>query len=205
EWALFFLNFDKNDGGRFGTEICDPCSEMAEDRFNFYGMQSFIFPFMDALSANEIAEARRQLFEPSGEFRKKIDQWAGICYENPDTNEGLDFFRQELLEFLPTMQAKVEESWILKNAGVSSHLSKQSQIIIGEAPIENIWAYYRDSAAISTEVYDDLMRLKKEQFPRFEGRWPVFIYQALGKELGDLSDQTDFGALVSVRKSISVD
>jgi hypothetical protein len=202
---LFFLNFHNQDGSRFGAEILDPSDKIAEDRSHFYGMQSFVFPYMDWLSANEIAQARLEMIDSTQEFRERIDKWAGICYANPDSNKGLDYFRENLKDFLPSMQAKALEVQSLKNAAVLSHNAMQSEIIIGEAPIGKIWLYYKNSGAISEEIYDDLIRLKKAQYPKYEGRWPVFVFASLADNYTDEPLLDINSEVPSVRKTISVD
>ena len=155
------------------------------------------------MSSNEIREARNQMELPTREFREKIDQWAAICYQSPGSNAGLEFFRENLTDVVSTSRNKAMESPILKRVSELTYEKSQSQIIVGQAPIETIWSIYRDTQSITEEEYSELLAIKTEQYPKFEGRWPVMFFTVLQDEI---TAPTPFREEIqSVRKSISVD
>ena len=201
ENPIFFINLHKESFDHVELQIHAPENALAENPGNLYGEQGFIFPMMSNMSSNEIFEARNQMEMPTREFRQKIDQWATICYQNRGSNAGLEFFRESLTEFLSTLKDSALESPILKSVSRLTRQKSQTQIIIGEAPVEKIWRIYRDNEAISEEEYNELINIKTEQFPKYEGRWPVMFLTILQDDINAPSD----GEFQSARKSILVD
>ena len=152
-----------------------------------------------------MSSIRKDLEQTTLEFRAKIDEWATVCYANPNTNLGLEFFRKKLQPFLQATTNGVLENPLLKNASSLTHKNLESQIRIGEAPIQKIWELYLHSNTITQEVYDELMNIKTEQYPKFEGRWPVVFFKPTDDAEKHLSDATQNDGVKSVRKSISLD
>ena len=71
-----------------------------------------------------------------------------------------------------------------------------------------IWKIYLDTETISQEIFDKLLEIKKEQAPKFDGRWPVAFIKAIKEEevLEEENEDTNSEtAIKSVRKSISLD
>ncbi len=202
---LFFLNVEYPNGENIlDLNIIKPNNPKAKNQKNFYGEDGFTFPILTLLSSYELVGIRKQLEEPTREFREIMEEWASICYANPNTNLGLDFFKKHLQKFLLSCQNKAYESPILNNALGITNKQSMSQIIIGEAPIEKIWEIYKISKSITEDEYNDLLKVKTEQFPKFEGRWPVVILKSLHNNLDEdtiFEDET----VKSIRKTISLD
>lgn len=205
EHFLLLLSNYNIDGVDVEVEFLNPIDKKAEDKNNFYGEVSYTFPLMDSLSSTELILTRKNLEKNTVEFRAKINEWASICLANPNTNLGLDYFKKELQPFLKSTQNDILENPLLQNTSSLTNKKLESQIIIGEAPIEKIWKLYLDSETINQDVFDDLMKIKTEQFPKFEGRWPIVFYKLTEDALKDINDETENDGVQSVRKSISLD
>ncbi|WP_432671432.1 hypothetical protein [Flavobacterium sp. SM2513] len=205
EYFILFLSNNKIDGVDVEVEFLNPMDKKAEDKNNFYGEVSYTFPLLDSLSSTELISTRKNLEKTTLAFREKINEWASICLANPNTNLGLEHFKKELQPFLKSTQNEILENPLLQNVSSLTNKKLESQIIIGEAPIEKIWQHYLDSKNISQDVYDDLMKIKTEQFPRFEGRWPIVFYKLTEDALKDINEETENDGVQSVRKSISLD
>jgi len=200
---MFFLNFHLDPSGTLDFQIDSPLSKSAEDPDSFYGQHSFVFPFLSNLTSNEIAAARNQMQEPTLKFREKIDQWAAICFNDPTGNAGLEFFRENLNGFLPTLKDAALQTPLLNSVADWTDNTWNSQILIGQAPIAKIWKAYRDLECISEEDYSALLKIKTEQYPKFEGRWPVLFYSQLSVAIKLQIPVHE--NMQSTRKSISVD
>jgi hypothetical protein len=160
---------------------------------------------MNSLTSNELISTRKELEKTTLEFREKIDEWATICYANPNTNLGLDYFRKNLKPFLESTKNDVLKNPFLKNMSSMTNKNLETQIIIGEAPIEKIWELFLISKTIKQEVYDNLMKIKTEQYPKFEGRWPVVFLKPTDDAKNYMNDEDENDGIKSVRKSISLD
>lgn len=202
---LFFISNSSGEGTVMDVNFLDPNDKNAEDKTTFYGEASYIFPFLNALSSAELISTRKDLEKTTQEFRDKIDEWATICYTNPNTNLGLEYFRKVLQPYLQKSKEEILENPFMKNVSSVTHKNLESQIIIGEAPIEKIWKLYLDSETISQEVYDNLMKIKSEDYPEFEGRWPIVFFKLTENAEKFLKDETINDGVKSVRKSISLD
>lgn len=205
EHSLLFLSNYNIEGVDVDVEFVNPTDVKAEDKNNFYGEASYTFPLLDSLSSTELNSTRNNLEKTTVRFREKINEWASICLANPNTNLGLEHFKKELQPFLKSSQNEILKNPLLQNVSSLTHKKLESQIIIGEAPIEKIWKHNLDSKTISQDVYDDLMKIKTEQFPRFEGRWPIIFYKLTEEAIKDINADKENDGVKSVRKSISLD
>ena len=185
-------------------------AEEAEDITRTYLEEFCSFPKAYKMSVTELKNARNQLEEPTKKIIQYIDQWATICYQNPNTNAGLDFFRKEMKPILSAAKDLASESTIIKN-----HFKKEDlntiQLFIGEADIDQIWTTYFCSNIINEETYSDLMTLRREQKPKYDGRYPIIYIKNQNAEV-NTKNKTDLEFLnkkedtvVSVRKTISID
>jgi hypothetical protein len=203
-FVLFLSNYNI-EGVDVDVEFLNPMDKKAEDKNNFYGEISYTFPLLDSLSSTELILTRNNLEKTTLAFREKINEWASICLANPNTNLGLEHFKKELQPFLKSTQNEILKNPLLQNVSSLTNKKLESQIIIGEAPIEKIWKNFLNSKTISQDVYDDLMKVKTEQFPRFEGRWPIIFYKLTDDALKEINEETENDGVQSVRKSISLD
>ena len=203
---LFFITFQDIENNKilpFAFHKSE--SKEAEMLDNFYADESCVFPFLNAFTDIELNIARTQLNEPAREFREKIEQWAKVCYDNPNSNKGLEFFRKNIKNWLPSTKNLPLESAVLQNSAATSFNQFQSQLLIGEAPIEKIWELYLKSKTINQDTYDALVTAKKEQPAKFEGRWPVILYECLEKNHDFINKPAVETEIISVRKTISLD
>jgi hypothetical protein len=202
---MFFLSNFKKEGIKMDIDFLHANDKKAEDKNNFYGEESYIFPLMNSLSSKELISTRKELEKTTLEFREKIDEWATICYANPNTNLGLDYFRKNLQPYLKSTKNDVLENPFLKNVSSMTNKNLETQIIIGEAPIEKIWELFLISKTIKQEVYNNLMKIKTEQYPKFEGRWPIVFFKPTDDAENYMNDEAQNDGVKSVRKSISLD
>jgi hypothetical protein len=203
---LFFLNIENEEYTNImEVEIHNVDSEKAENRDCIYGEKGFTFPMLKWLSATETAHARNQLTKPTKEFREQLELWAEICYANPNTNMGLDYFRKNIQPLLISLEHKALESQLLRNTADYTNQNYQYQIIVGEIPIEKIWEIYKASETISEETFDELLQIKAEQHPKFEGRWPVVFLKSLPNPIDNILQIPESDTVQSVRKAIAID
>jgi len=203
--SLFFLNtsleFDY-------FHFVDSENNEAEQVHNFYGSNLLNFPNLSLMTSSEVALIREDLKIGSLKFREKINEWATICYDNPNSNLGLEYFRENLLPLQESADDLARQSPTLNSFSGYTNRKGRLSILFGEAPIDTIWKIYLDTETISQEIFDKLLEIKKEQAPKFDGRWPVAVIKAiedkevLEEENEDINSET---AIKSVRKSISLD
>ena len=205
ELSLFFLSNYKEEDVVMEIDFLTPMDKEAENQNLFYGTKSYTFPILDSLSTTELISTRKDLEKSTHDFRKKIKEWATICYANPNTTKGLEYFRKEMQPLLESTQNDILEVKRLQQISLNTQKKLESQIIIGEAPIEKIWELYFSSKTITQEVYDNLIKIKLEEFPKYEGRWPVIFYMLTKNTVNYINSETENGGLRSVRKSISLD
>ena len=205
---LFFLNLHNFDEYDFSTaQIYKSDSKEAEKKGLYYADESLIFPNINILTDVELDIAKKELDQKSKEFKDKIEQWAQICYDNPNSNKGLEYFRKNIKKMLASTKNLPEESAVIKNNAITTFNRLQSQILIGELPIDLIWMMYYKSDVIDEETYDSLLKIKAEQTPKFDGRWPVVIFKCIDKnvEFTKKPETTSEPEVTSIRKTISLD
>jgi hypothetical protein len=202
---MFFLSNLNSNGVLMDIDFLNSTDKNAEDKNNFYGESSYVFPLMSSLTSNQLISTRKELEKTTIEFRQKMEEWATICYANPNTNLGLEYFRNNLQPYLKSSKNDVLENTLMQNLSSLTQKKLETQIIIGEAPIEKIWELYLISKTIKQEVYDNLIKIKTEQFPRFEGRWPIAFLKPTAEAQNYLNDEAQNDGVKSVRKSISLD
>jgi len=202
---MFFLSNFRTDGILMEIDFLDAGAEEAKEQNSFYGASSYIFPLLDSLTSTEAISTRKDLEKTTREFREKMDIWATICYSNPNTNLGLDYFRKNVQPLLDTTKNAVIANPFLQNVSSLTHKNLESQIIIGEAPINKIWELFLVSNTITQETFDELIKIKTEQFPKFEGRWPVVFYKPTEEAKNYMDNEEENDGIESVRKSISID
>ena len=202
---IFFLSNLKKDGSTIEVNFLNAMDKKAEDKNNFYGEVSYTFPLLDSLSSRELFSLRKELEKPTSNFREKIEEWSSICYTNPNTNLGLDYFRKEMQPFLQSTTNEMLENPFLKNVSSLTNKHLETQIIIGEAPIEKIWELFLDTNCITPEVFENLIKLVGTQFPKFEGRWPVVFFKSTEEAKKYMIEERQNDGVQSVRKSISLD
>ncbi|MBC7525542.1 MAG: hypothetical protein H7239_14040 [Flavobacterium sp.] len=205
---LFFISFQDIEKKEILPFIFHKSESLkAEKQDAFYADDSCVFPYINTFTDIELSIARTQLKEPAREFREKIEQWAQVCYDNPNSNKGLEFFRKNIKNWLPSTKDLPLKSAVVKNSASTSFNQLQSQLLIGEAPIEKIWELYLQSKTINQETYDALIIAKKEQAPKFDGRWPVIIFKCIDENVDFIikPETTSEPEVVSIRKTISLD
>lgn len=202
---LFFLNIA---GSVDDITHITPENKKAESLSAFYTSNLLNIPNLSLITSNQIELVRDDLKIGSEEFRAKLNQWATICYENPNTTLGLDYFRANLLPLKETADDLATQSPTLNSFSEATNHKGKASLLFGEAPIESIWKNYLETETISQEIFDKLLEIKKEQAPKFDGRWPVAFVNAfdtkedLNEESEDKNSET---AIKSVRKSISLE
>jgi hypothetical protein len=206
--ALFFINAAGEKGKEiYDINFLDAADPMAENLENFYGEESFLFPDLLNLTGAEAGTIKNELKEPTRIFRAKMDEWALLCYDNPNSILGLQFFKKELKPLLQSMQKIVLQNSLIANRVSVFNQQIETQLIIGEAPIEKIWDIHFNLNNISREEYDHLLKIKTEQHPKYEGRWPVIFYKILRSEANDEtgSEIEEEEIVISVRKILLLD
>ena len=203
---LFFLNVPSSAGTIDHVKVED---QEATSLSELYATRLLNIPNLSLITSNQIELVRDDVKIASDEFRAKLNQWATICYENPNTALGLDYFRANLLPLQETANDLAGQSPTLRSFSDLTNNKGKVGLLFGEAPIEYIWKIYLDTETISQEIFDKLLEIKKEQAPKFDGRWPVAFIKAI-KEEEVLEEENNEHtnsetAIKSVRKSISLD
>ncbi len=210
EPALFFMNTESpGDKEMDDIDFLDADDLLADNLGAFYGERSFLFPNLLNLSSTQVRTIKDELKEPTAIFRTKIDEWALLCYNNPNSTKGLQFFRKELKPLLQSMQKTALESPIISSRARVFNNQMETQLVIGEAPIEKIWDIHFTLNNINREEYDHLLKVKAEEHPKYEGRWPVVFYKALHPGLKETEpaqqEEESAETVISVRKTLSLD
>ena len=205
---LFFLTIQDLDNKELlPYKLFNSSDKAAEELGNAYADASCCFPFLPFSSEKDLRSIRADLEQPSKEFREKIEAWAKVCHQHPNSNEGLLYFRKHLKKWLSTTQKLPLKSNYLKLVNkVNKNL--QSQIFIGEMPIQQIWELFYTSDTIEKKFYDSLLQIKSEQSPKYDGRWPVVIYKCIDTDFkfnNPFQDHREEEVQLSVRKTISLD
>ena len=205
---IFFLTVqDYSNKDLLSFEIFKSTSKNAEELNNCYAEESCKFPIMALLVGNDLRNMRADLEKPSKEFREKIEAWAQVCYQNPNSKEGLLYFRKHLKKWLNSTKKLPLKSRMLK--GIDNDINNlRSEILIGEMPIEKIWQLYLNGNTITQKSFDTLLQYKSDHTPKYDGRWPVVIFKCLDtnfKLLFPKDEIKEESTNLSVRKTISLD
>lgn len=206
---IYFLTVqDFSNKDIIAYEMFNSTSKKAEELSNCYVEESCKFPIMAILGGNDLRNIRTELEKPSKEFREKIETWAQICYQNPNSNQGLLYFRKHLRKWLNSTKKLPLKSWMLK--GFDKEINNlKSEILIGEMPIEKIWQLLLDGNTINQKIFDTLLQYKLDHTPKYDGRWPVVLFKCLDTNYklvhSKIGKEEEKATNLSVRKTISLD
>lgn len=202
---LFIINMEQLDGYEKIDIDLIPCDTVAAENVeNVYGEKGFVFPRMGNLTANEMKTIDSQMTESLVEIRGKIEEWAKICYEKPNSIDGLLYFRATLNPMLKKSEQQMFDNPILKNTSDSIFNSSESQLIFAQMPIYQIWNLYKKTLNITPELFNHLLDLKQKESPKYEGRWPVLLLVPIAPhESKNIIAEEEI--VKSVRKTIKLD
>jgi hypothetical protein len=202
---LFIINMEQREGFEKIDFDLIPCDAVAAENVeNVYGENGFVFPRMGSLTANEMKTIDSQMTESLVEIRGKIEEWAKICYEKPNSIDGLLYFRATLNPMLKKSEQQMFDNPILKNTSDSIFNSSESQLIFAQMPIYQIWNWFKKTSNITPELFNQLLDLKQKESPKYEGRWPVLLLVPIAPhESKNIIAEEDI--VKSVRKTIKLD
>ncbi|MGB4776194.1 MAG: hypothetical protein WBP45_13545 [Daejeonella sp.] len=207
---IFFMSVEgRKDDQLYDIDFLEASDPLAQNLENFYGEESFALPNILRLTNTEVQTVKDELKEATQLFRTKIDEWAWLCYNNPNSTKGLQFFKEELRPLMDSIKEIALQNSIIENKAIYFNHKMGSQLIIGEAPIEKIWDIQFSLNNISREEYDKLLAIKAEQPSKYDGRWPVIFFKYLHYQINetDSTAQAEEPAetILSVRKTLSLD
>lgn len=203
--VLLFLNLDMGSPYEdIDFEFVDCNSVAAENSDTVYGAYSFKFPWMNSLSSNDVKTVANQMAESLIPFKEKINAWIEICYQNPNSIAGLEYFRTHINPIIHQTEEQALNNPIIKNASQNGCEPIESQLIFAQMPIYQIWNLWKQTNNITSQQLNWLLDLKQKENPLYEGRWPVMIYKRIGKKAIIEEPATD-QIVKSVRKTIKLE
>lgn len=179
-------------------------SSEAKATDNMYFEKCLTFPQVNILNAVELKTLRQQ-FEPlSIPFRKAVDRWMELCYNNVESKETLAHFRQQVQTNAAPLNNLIKQNEVLNHYQRLFNQAGNTNVWLGEVPVKYIWEFYREGKAIEDESWEKLMQIYETR--NLNGkRWPVIVIEIPeAKDVAKEMAQTQH-EIKAVKKSISVD
>jgi hypothetical protein len=167
----------------------------------------FMIPNINFLTDFEMRTLRKQLSNPSEGFRKGLDEWLSICYDDQNHTSPLSYMREKLLPAAEVLKKSIEENEMLTHC---KHLMKNApglEVNLALVPVEIIWKYYKHFNAIEEKTWQ-VLQDALQNGDTYRKRWPVFIISHSGRivindENPEPAEETEFPS--TVKKFIPVD
>jgi hypothetical protein len=180
-----------------------PQSREAKKLNEIYLTDVFQFFPVVGIPASVMKAMTFEFSKKSKPINEKLHQWAKICYDNPNTTDGLTFFREQIV---PSIE---EYKKIALQSELSSELLKVSKpghfgyLQFGEMPVEKIWELMLANDNCTEEEYQELLKLKESEPFKYTGRWPVVFFREEG--LQTIRDEEAKGIQLAKRKTLDID
>ena len=163
--------------------------------FHFYAISSIPETVLRAIALEFSTKAAPMI--------QHLNEWAKECYENPNTTKGLEYFSTEiapLIEQYKNTALELDNVRAIKNA---TGTDKKATLLFGELPITKIWELLFKTTDCTEEDYQQLLKIKEEQAPKFDGRWPVVFYRVHSEIFNELLNDLD--EVPQKRKTLDID
>jgi len=179
----------------------------ATDENEVYLYKCLTFPALSSLLANELKVVRNSLRASSTGLNDALRDWSYFFYTNQPAKARIDWFENEVITHIPSVQNAIDNDGILRNQHTNNN-HKDINIWIGEAPLPVIWDYYKYNGMIDDECLQELQLLLFTN-PELKNRIPIMVIETgdlqdtitgLSQQSALQNDELDF----SVRKFISI-
>ena len=158
-------------------------SKEAQQLSNGYLEDAFQFPGVKGMPASIIKSISKEFTKSAQDAIDELKQWVKICYDHPNSTKGLDYFRQNVSPILKQKNKTSFETNTYKEILKSSISNYNFHLQFGELPIEKIWEIIYGNGNCSEEVWQELLKIKETQSPKYDGRWPVVFFKTDDKEV----------------------
>lgn len=200
---LFLSNEDYLGNPMVDIKTVAYSAQEAELLDNSYLTDVFHFPAVIDIPAAMMKSITFEFSKKSKPFKEKLHQWAKICYDHTNTTDGLTFFREQIAPLIEENKKIAFETDVGKELAKSAILEHMGTLQFGELSIDKIWELMLTNENCTEEEYQELLKLKEAQSPKYDGRWPVVLF----KRDGIAADENDnkMQNIPQPRKTLDID
>ena len=200
---LFLTNEDIDSQPNLKLKPFSPKSKAAETESNTYLTDVFQFPSVVRVPASMMKSMAAEFLKKTKDIKEKLHQWATLCYAHPNTNEGLTFFRAQVVPIIEEYKKTALETQVGKELLKVNLPGNFGFLQFGEMPVEKIWKLMLANDNCTKEEYQELMKLKETQAPKYDGRWPVVFFREEG--IKEIKKEEELAKKPTTRKTLDID
>ncbi|WP_264519898.1 hypothetical protein [Flavobacterium sp. N1994] len=200
---LFLTNEDIDSQPNLKLKTFSPKSKAAETLINSYVTDVFQFPSVVRVPATMMKSLASEFSKKTKDIKEKLNQWAKLCFDNPNTNEGLTFFRAQVLPLIEEYKKTALDTQVGKELIKVNLPGNFGFLQFGEMPVEKIWELMLANDNCTEEEYQELLKLKETQAPKYDGRWPVVFFREEG--IKEIKREEELAKMPSTRKTLDID
>ena len=200
---LFLTNEDNDNQPNLALKTFSPKSKASETLSNTYLTDVFQFPSVVRVPASMMKSMASEFSKKTKDIKEKLHQWATLCYAHPNTNEGLTFFRAQVVPLIEKYKKTALETQVGKELLKINLQDNFGFLQFGEMPVEKIWELMLANDNCTEEEYQELMKLKETKSPKYDGRWPVVFFREEG--LKEIRIEEEFTKNPTTRKTLDID
>lgn len=204
ECPILFLTNENNQGKpNLELIVYSPKSEEANKLDEIYLTDVFQFPPVVGIPISLMKSMTLEFSKKTISFKEKLHKWAKICYDNPNTSNGLTFFRAEIVPLIEEHKKIGLETDVGKDISKAAKSDSFGCLQFGEMPVEKIWQLMLANLNCSEQEYQELLKIKDAQSPKYDGRWPVVFFREEGTQ--KMREEEEQAMMPSRRKTLDID
>lgn len=200
---LFLTNENINDEPNLELTVLSPDSKRAKDLDKIYLTDVFQFPSVIRMHEAMMRSMAIEFSKKAKSFKEKLNQWAKICYDNPNTSKGLTFFREQIVPSIEEYKKTSFETNVGKELLNVSIPENFGFLQFGEMPVEKIWKLMLASKNCTEEEYNELVKLKENNPSKYQGRWPVVFFRE--EKTQKFPKEKEQSTVPTKRKTLDID
>lgn len=178
EYPILFLSNDSIEGEPLiELETYSFTSDEALKLSNGYLEDAFQFPGLVGIPSTLMKSITKEFIQKATDAIDQLQEWTKICYENPNTTKGVTYFKQNVVPVLEQKRRTVYETYTIKEISKTTSLNYSFHLQFGELPINKIWEIIHANGNCTLEELESLLKIKEEQSPKYNGRWPVVFFK----------------------------
>ena len=179
----------------------------ATDENEVYLHKCLTIPSTSLLMASELVAVRKNLRASCIDFNNALRDWTYFFYTNQPAKSKIDWFVNEVITQLPSIQTAINNNSILAYQKTIKK-GKEINVWFGEAPLPAIWDFYKYYGIIDDDVYGSLQSALASN-AELKHRVPIMVIETGGLFKTDtvLLEQTalkDDSLELIARKYISI-
>ncbi|MGL2962505.1 hypothetical protein ACSVH2_01645 [Flavobacterium sp. RSB2_4_14] len=179
---LFLTNNDTKGEINYEFECVSYDNENADVLTASYLTDVFQFPAVLGIPKIIMEAITHDFSSKTVPIKEQLHQWAKTCYESPNSTVGITYFREHIAPIIEDYKKICLETKMGKQLLETSIPDNYGFIQFGEMPITKIWELMLANENCTEEEYQELLKLKETQAPKYDGRWPVAFFKEIGMD-----------------------